>query len=138
MASAIRSESAALAAAFSAAASASDCLTSAATASSTAFLALLYCLVVASLSPSTALASAMASSTAFLESAVYSVPSVSFSSAASTFKIDESISLIRSNSFSLEQEYIPSSRNKENFDDSNIKKPLNVKKQVLRFHTMAF
>ena len=51
----------------------------------------------------------------------------SFSSAASTFKIDESISLIRSNSFSLEQEYIPSSRNKENFDDSNIKKPLNVK-----------
>ena len=51
----------------------------------------------------------------------------SFSSAASTFKIDESISLIRSNSFSIDHEYIPSSRNKENFDDSNIKKPFNVK-----------
>ena len=46
----------------------------------------------------------------------------SFSSAASTFKNDESISLIKSmNSFLLEQEFTDEN-NKENFNENNMRK----------------
>ena len=46
----------------------------------------------------------------------------SLSSCASTFKNDESLSLIKSMSFLLEPEFIESEKNKENLDNINIKK----------------
>ena len=58
-----------------------------------------------------------------------------FSSTASTFKNDETVSLIKSmNSFLLEQELIESEKNKENIND-NIQRKMKSTKKKLDFNT---
>ena len=58
-----------------------------------------------------------------------------FSSTASTFKNDETVSLIKSmNSFLLEQELIESEKNKENIND-NIQRKMKCTKKKLDFNT---